>query len=506
MKTPVSQRIVAIVGRPNVGKSALFNRMVGRRLSIVHEEIGVTRDRVVAEASVGGERFTMIDTGGLGMLDGELVTDRIEAGIRGQIDAALSDAHVFLLAVDVMAGLQPLDREVAGLLRQSGRKVFLLANKSDNDDLEKAAVDFSDLGFPVFPVSALHNRGFEPLLKELLSVLPEEEPVTVAEPVRVAVVGRPNAGKSSYLNRILNEERLIVSDVPGTTRDTVELPFSIGEGEQARHYLLTDTAGLRHIRRASTAVEKFSVIRAERAIERADVVVLMLDAQKGPSRQDKRIASIIQEARKGCLILVNKWDLAEGKVTQREYLESFRAELPFLAHVPVLFVSAHNGYQIRKSVDAIDEVAAAVTSTLTTGTLNRVLRDAMEKVGPPLVKGKRFKLLYATQLGMRPIRIGLFCNDRAALSPSYEAYLIGRLRRAYPLDGAPVIFVLKAREPRKSDQAVVSGPSLRRGAGKPKSGKKAEKSERPVRIRRGAKRALGKDEEAPIRSRRSKKR
>lgn len=481
MSTVFTERVVAIAGRPNVGKSAIFNRIVGRRLSIVHEEVGVTRDRVSAEADVRGRKFELIDTGGLGFLDGETTRDGIEKGIRDQVAAALEDAKVIILVVDITAGMQPLDREVARVFRESGRPVFVAVNKCDNDTVQASADEFAELAFPLFPVSALHNRGFDALLQHVVEALPDEEPVTRENPLRVAVVGKPNAGKSSYLNRILDEERLIVSDIAGTTRDSVELPFTIGEGEEARHYLLVDTAGLRHIRRASTAVEYYSVLRSQKAIERADVVVMMLDAEQGPTRQDKRIASMILKAQKGCVILVNKWDLARGKVKQKEYLDAIREAVPFLNFVPVLFVSAKDGSNIAKSIEVIDEVAASITQTLTTGVLNRVLQDAYAKVQPPAVRNRRFKFYYATQIGVRPIRIAMFVNDTKFLTQPYLAYLINQLRAAYDLDGAPVDLILKAK-PAQREPASTSAP--RKPAAK-RPARAAKPEEKPRRRRRG---------------------
>ena len=473
--------MVALVGRPNVGKSTLFNRLTGTRTAIVEDLPGTTRDRIYGESDWNGVGFIVIDTGGLGFIDGETTRDGIERGIRDQVAAGLEDARVILFVVDGTAGLQPLDQEVARLFRESGRPVFLAVNKCDNDEVEKHAVEFEELAFPVFPVSALHNRGFEPLLDAVVAALPDEVPLTRADPLRVAVVGKPNAGKSSYLNRILQEDRLIVSDVAGTTRDSVELPFTIGEGEDARHYLLVDTAGLRHVRRTSTAVEFFSVMRSRRAIERADVVVMMMDAEEGPSRQDKRIASMILENKKGCLILVNKWDLAAGKVKQKDYLKAIRDTLPFLSFVPVLFISAKEGANVRQSIVAIDKVAGAITQTLTTGVLNRILKDAYEKVQPPIVRNQRFKFYYATQIGVRPIRLSLFVNNVKSLTQAYQSYLLNQLRLAYDLAGAPIDLIFKSKPITRSGMEV--DPAVKKRPAKKPARKPAKKA-----ASRGAKR------------------
>jgi len=357
MEKTESKRIVAIVGRPNVGKSALFNRLVQRRVSIVHEEEGVTRDRVACEANWNGTRFELIDTGGLGHFDKEVSDDQIVAGTEAQAEIAIADASFIIFVVDLAAGLAPLDEEVARILHRSGRTVVIAANKADNPGRDANAYEFDLLGFPVFPVSALHNRGVNALMEELVPQLPHEENPTEKKPLRVAVVGRPNAGKSSYINRLLRDERVIVSDIPGTTRDSIEIPFMIGKGETARHYQLIDTAGVQRETRSKSAVDWFSNLRTDKSIERADVVVLMLDAETGPTTRDKKVAAKVIDAQKGCLMLVNKWDLAEAadqKITQTQYLPALRNNLPFMGFAPILFVSAKSGYNIKRSIEAID--------------------------------------------------------------------------------------------------------------------------------------------------------
>ena len=279
MEVHDTNRIVAIVGRPNVGKSALFNRIVGRRISIVHEQVGVTRDRVSAEAEHNGHRFELIDTGGLGHFDKQVADDVITASTEAQAEIAIADAGLILFVVDITAGLVPLDEEVAQLLHRSGRPVLLLANKADNPHREDQIIDFDGLGFPAFPVSAIQNRGIELLLNWITQQLPEIKNQSAENPLRVAIVGRPNTGKSSYINRLLRSDRVIVSDLPGTTRDSIEIPFTIGSGPSARHYQLIDTAGVQKDTRSRGAVDWFSNLRTEKSIERADVVVLMIDAK-----------------------------------------------------------------------------------------------------------------------------------------------------------------------------------------------------------------------------------
>ncbi|MFC1497859.1 ribosome biogenesis GTPase Der [Verrucomicrobiota bacterium] len=438
------QRNVVIVGRPNVGKSAIFNRLAGRRIAIVHEQSGVTRDRLMREVSWEDERFELIDTGGVCNMDRAVISDAIEAGIRGQVNAALEDAAVAMFVVDITSDIVALDEEVANILRISGCATVVAVNKADSPDKDELASEFEKFGFPVFPVSALHNRGFAPLMDAVVDALPETENVTIANPLKVAVVGRPNVGKSSYVNRLLRDDRVIVSDTPGTTRDSIDVPFTVGKGDQARHYLLIDTAGLRRRGKAEDAVERYSSFRAEQSIENADVTVLLLDAVQGPTAQDKKIAASIIKNEKGCVILVNKWDLA-GSMTQRKYGPAVCKVMPFMGHCPVVFASAKTGYNVRRTIEAIDHVAAQVQGSLPTGILNRTIIDACEKVHPPAIKGKQLKTYYATQVGVQPLRIRLFVNNPKLIRNAYRTYLIKSLRKKFGLEGAPVILQFRAR-------------------------------------------------------------
>ena len=452
--TPAA-RVVVIVGRPNVGKSALFNRLAGRRVAIVHSESGVTRDRLMREVEWGAERFELIDTGGVCNIDGARVADQIEVGIRQQVDTALGDASVAILVVDLTAGVVPMDEEVAGILRQSGCPTFVAANKADTPPRDAAADEFEAFGFPVFPVSALHDRGVGELMEAVVDKLPAAENATIKHPLKVAIVGRPNVGKSSLFNRLLRSDRVIVSNVPGTTRDSIDVPFSVGQGDQARHYMLIDTAGIRRVGKIDTSVERFSRFRAEASIARADVVVLVMDALASPTAMDKKIAALVLEHQKGCLLLVNKWDLSE--VTQRQTGPRLAKEIPFMGHCPVVFASSKTGYNIRRSVDAIDHVAAQVQTPLPTGILNRAILDAYERVHPPAVKGRRLKIFYSTQVGTAPLRIRLFVNDPRGVAPAYRDYLVRKLREAFGLEGAPVL--LQFRERTRDDGK--SSPSRR---------------------------------------------
>lgn len=443
----VPRRMAAIVGRPNVGKSALFNRLVGRRLAIVHEESGVTRDRLSAEGHWRNERFELIDTGGISLMDQAAPSDLITAGISRQVDVAIADASVTILTVDITAGLQPMDREVALLLRRSNRTVVVAANKADNPELDIDANDFASLGFPVFPVSALHNRGIDELMEAVIKELPEAGVDTAAAPLRVAVVGRPNVGKSSYINRLLRSDRVIVSNIPGTTRDSIEIPFTVGSGPQARHYQLIDTAGMRRKGKIKDTVERFSLMRAEKSIDRADVAVLMLDAVQGPTSMDKSIASLIIEKRKGIVLAINKWDQAKDTdVTQRAYTKAIAETVPFLGFAPLVYLSALDGMNIRKSIEIIDRVAAQVDLQMGTGLLNRVLHDAFVRVQPTLRAGRRLKMYYATQVGTRPLRIRLFVNDPTLITDSYQSYITRILRETFGLEGAPLILQFRGKK------------------------------------------------------------
>jgi GTP-binding protein len=446
MEKEPKKRMIAIVGRPNVGKSALFNRIVGRRVSIVHEQEGVTRDRVVCETEWNEQKFELIDTGGLGTIDSRSTEDVIVNRTNEQVEVAIEDAAVIIFVTDLTAGVLPMDEEVARLLHRADRPVFIAANKADTASRDDAADDFETLGFPIFPVSALHNRGIDVLMEAALPELPPGENRTERNPLRVAVVGRPNSGKSSYINRLLKGDRVIVSDIPGTTRDSIEIPFTIGSGPQARHYLLIDTAGVNRRNRKSGAIEHYSNMRAEESINNADIVVLLMDASEGPKLQDKKLAAKIMEARKGCVLMVNKWDLTdETDVTQTKYEPALRKEMPFLDFAPLIFTSAESGYNVKRSIDIIDYVAAQVQTQLTTGVLNRVLQDALQRNTPPIVKGRPLKVYYATQSGTKPIFLKLFVNNTLRATDTYKRYLVNQLRKAFGLEGAPVILKLVPR-------------------------------------------------------------
>ncbi len=474
------RRVVAIVGRPNVGKSAIFNRIAGKRIAIVHDESGVTRDRLMRPVTWGDEAFDLIDTGGVNLaaVDNK---NAIDSGVVEQAKAALDDAAVAILVVDVQVGITPVDEEVARMVRKAGVPCLLAVNKCDLPRHESQVHDFAKLGFELFAVSAQHDRGFEKLMSRVIPFLPDIKEESVENPLKVAIVGRPNAGKSSYINRLLKQVRLIVSDVAGTTRDSIEVPFSIGKGDHVRHYKLIDTAGMRHVHRIDNAVERFSLFRSEKAIKEADVVVLVLDASVGPTIQDKHIAAIIAKERKSCVVLINKWDMAhdnpDSEVTETKYEPEFRKAMPFFYFCPIVFVSAKSGYNVRHSVDVIDEVAANTKVKLSTGLLNRAIIAAAERIQPPSSGRKHFKIFYATQTGTAPIRIRLFVNDAKIPGANYTSYLIRSLRESFGLEGVPIIidYYNRAKKDKNAGKTSSESASVANSGDSEESPKKRRK-------------------------------
>lgn len=449
-------RVVAIVGRPNVGKSALFNRIARQRIAIVFDQPGVTRDRVAREVEANGQRFMLVDTGGLAFDRTPGSDDPLAAETRQQAALAVTDAAVCLVVVDARAGVTPLDEEVLKRVRESGVPCAIVANKCDAETDDARADEFVRFGMPVLPCSAEHGRGIAEIVAFATAKLPPPDAdAGAARPLRVAVVGRPNAGKSSYINRLLNAERVIVSDIPGTTRDCVDVPFTIGSGPTARRYVLVDTAGMKkHTQMSKTSVDNFSLFRSEKAIEEADVVLLVMESELGPTKQDMRIAGKILDAHRACVILMNKWDLAHEKdMKEAEATKVLRHMMPFLSFAPVVFCSAKSGYNVRRTVDAIDAVASSVQARLPTGVLNRTIETATKKTLAPMVRGKRLKVYYGLQVGNDPLTIRLFVNDPKLVTDAYRSYLEKALRARFGLEGAPIRMFLKARS-RKDGAAL----------------------------------------------------
>lgn len=456
--TPTLQHsvpILAIVGRPNVGKSALFNRIIGRRMAIVHEEAGVTRDRVSAMAQWQDKAFEVVDTGGIAFMDEEKTSDVIAAATRRQAEVAIELANVLVLVVDVTAGVTPLDMEIARRLRASGKKIFLAVNKVDNEQRAPGVSEFSELGFAqVFPIAAVHGLGVSALLEAATAEFapaptPETMPAT-----RIAIVGRPNAGKSSLINCILQGERTIVSEIPGTTRDSVDVPFT----RAGTRFVLVDTAGLRHRRKITSSVDQFGLMRAERSIRECDVAVLVLDAVDGVTKQDKNIGGQIAEAGRACVILVNKWDLATAeeqkarpkkKTFREEYLEALRRELFFLDWASVLFVSAKSGRGVNELFGEVAKIEQELAKRADTPQLNKLLIRAVDSYPPPRVHGKRLKIFYAFQKPTRPPTITMFVNDAGSLSPHYRRFLTDRIRGVWGFAGCPVVLECRQRQREK---------------------------------------------------------
>ena len=440
--------VVSLVGRPNTGKSALFNRIAKKRVAIVFDQPGVTRDRVTREVEIENRRVMLVDTGGIAF-DKRVTHDPLDDETKNQAALAVEDSAVCVIVVDTREGITPLDSEVIKRVRESGVKCMIAANKCDTPDDDWRAAEFERFGLPVYAVSAEHGRGVDALVKSVVASLPPAvADESAAKPLRVAVVGRPNAGKSSYINRLLNAPRVIVSEIAGTTRDAVEVPFTIGSGPEARHYMLVDTAGMKpHTKMSKTSVDNFSLFRSEQAIEEADVVLLLLDASMGPTMQDKRIAGKILEANKACVVLLQKWDLAlkAGITDEKKALEALRQMMPFLAFAPVVFCSNKSGYNIRKTVEAIDRAAASASERLPTGMLNRVITTATKKTLSPMIKGRRLKIYYGLQVSTNPQTIRLFVNDPKLVTPAYLAFIDKNLRARFGLEGAPVRIFLKAR-------------------------------------------------------------
>ena len=440
--------VVSLVGRPNTGKSALFNRIAKKRVAIVFDQPGVTRDRVTREVDVLGRKIMLVDTGGIAF-DRSVTNDPLDEETKSQAALAVEDSAVCVVVVDARAGITPLDSEVIQRVRKSGVPCVIAANKCDTPDDDWRALEFERFGLPVFATSAEHGRGVEALVSDVVSKLPpvDEEEENSKRPLRVAIVGRPNAGKSSYVNRLLNAPRVIVSEIAGTTRDAVEVPFTIGSGPEARRYMLVDTAGMKpHTKMSKTSVDNFSLFRSEDAINEADVVLLVMDPVMGPTMQDKRIAGKILDANKACVILMNKWDLAQEEgITETKAVPALRTMMPFLSFAPVVFCSNKSGYNIRRTVDAIDRAAASASERIPTGMLNNVITKATKKTLSPMIKGKRLKIYYGLQVSTNPQTIRLFVNDPKLVTPAYLSYLDKQIRARFGLEGAPLRIFLKAR-------------------------------------------------------------
>lgn len=501
--------IIAIVGRPNVGKSALFNRIAGRRIAIVHDQPGVTRDRITAELEWQGNPFTLIDTGGIGLLRGETSADVIVKAAVDQVDLAIEAAHLIVMVVNVQEGVVPLDEEVAQRLRKSGKTVFVAVNKTDDNKAEAGAGEFTALGFDrLFPVSAIHGLGIPALMTEALKLLPKTPPADPEagpsdqklEVIKLAIVGRPNVGKSSIINAITQSDRVIVSPIPGTTRDSVDVPFEVDTEGVRQRYILIDTAGMRKSRRVNDSVEFFSVKRSEDSIGRSDITVLVVDAESGILEQDKKIADKIVQESKACIVVVNKWDLVEDAVrkareeeirrrnrkdrsertvastmtTLGEFGEWVQEKLFFLDYAPVIFTSALSGFNLERLLEAVRYVASQLKQSIPTGLLNRTLQDAIEQRQPISSSGHHLKFFYATQVRNIPPTFVLFVNRDELFSPQYKKYLSDKLRQAFGYEGCPLLLIPKPR-PKTIDSVRSHRPSFNKSERRPRAAARANR-------------------------------
>ena len=437
----MAKPLVAIVGRPNVGKSMLFNRLVGQRLSIVEDTPGVTRDRLYAECEWCGRKFDMVDTGGI-----EPTTDsEILLFMREQAQIAIDAATVIILVTDLRTGVTAADKDVANMLLRSKKPVVLAVNKADSTGATDLGVyEFYALGLgdPI-PVSAVHGHGTGDLLDECLKYFPaQDEEEEEEDLIRVAIIGKPNVGKSSLVNHILGEKRVIVSDVAGTTRDAVDTVY---ENELGR-YMFIDTAGIRRKSKVDERVEKFSVMRAQLAIERADVCLIMIDARDGVTDQDTKIAGLAHEAGKASIVVVNKWDLVEKETgTMEKMRKDIMRDLSFMSYAPILFISALTGQRTNRLFELINFVNDQSNMRITTGMLNNVLADAQARVQPPTDKGRRLKIYYMTQTGVKPPCFVIFCNSRELFHFSYQRYIENQIRSVFGLEGTPVRIVIRQK-------------------------------------------------------------
>ena len=435
----MSKPVVAVVGRPNVGKSTFFNKVIGRRIAIVEDTPGVTRDRIYAETEWNGIEFAIIDTGGIEP-DSE---DIILSQMRQQAEIAMDTADVILFLVDGKDGLTSADREVANMLRRRGREVILVVNKIDSHKLPDDFYDFYELGLgePI-PISAANMLNFGDLLDEIVNAFPKEQYEEEEDIIKIAVIGKPNVGKSSLINELVGENRVIVSPIAGTTRDSIDTPFE----KDGDRYMLIDTAGIRRKSKVTEDIERYSVIRAVAAIERSDVALLMIDAAEGITEQDKKIAGVAHEAGKGIIVVVNKWDLiAKETNTMRDFKRKIEAEFPFMTYAPSVFISVKDHQRIDNVINMAKYVAETRAMRVPTGQLNALLQDAMMMKQPPSDKGRRLRIYYVTQVGIKPPLFSFKINSRPLMHFSYARYLENKIREGFGFEGTSIKFVFREK-------------------------------------------------------------
>lgn len=437
----MSKPVVAVVGRPNVGKSTFFNYLAGRRISIIEDTPGVTRDRIYAESEWRGKKFTLIDTGGIEAYS----EDYIKQQMVRQAQIAIDTADVIVLMVDIKTGLTAADEDVAVMLRKSAKPVVVAVNKVDSiGQTPPEAYEFYNLGMgEIYPVSSIHGLGMGELLDAIYGYFPEEKhAVDEDDYIKVAVIGKPNSGKSSIINRILGEERVIVSDIPGTTRDAIDT-FYEAEGKK---YMFIDTAGIRRKSRIDEDIEKYSIIRSWTAVDRADVCIIMIDANEGVTEQDTKIAGYAHEQGKASIIAVNKWDtITKETGALEEYRKKVIQSLEFMSYAPIVFISAKTGQRVDRLLELIEYVNNQASFRVQTGMLNDVLNDAIAMVQPPSDKGKRLKIYYMTQVGVKPPSFVIFVNNAELMHYSYSRYLQNTLRNNFGFEGTPIRFTIKEK-------------------------------------------------------------
>lgn len=443
--------VVAIIGRPNVGKSSLFNRIIGRRISIVHEDSGVTRDRVSSFVRLEGKRFILTDTGGLAFFSDDTKIPELDASIRKQVDQVIEEADILIWLLDSQNGLTQIDQGIEQKLREcSNSKIIVAVNKADNQrSAEAAANEFAALSFnrPIL-ISCSHDAGISSLQKELVALLPNNNNGQTTKPeLKIAITGRPNVGKSSLTNALLGEPRVMVSSSAGTTRDAVDIPVEIEVNEEeTAFFTLIDTAGMRRKKQVDSAVEVFSIMRSENAIRRGDIVLLVLDATNFNSAQDRRIARIIEKSNKPCVIVANKWDIAGNNIKMRQLRSEIERSLPFMNYAPIVTVCSLSGYNIQELLSALFELQEQAQLKIPTSVINQFLHDTLARTPPPAEGKKRFKFFYATMVNNPPPRFLLFVNNKKLCRANYRQFLKNQIQNAFfPKSGLPVSIELRSR-------------------------------------------------------------
>ena len=443
----MSKPTVAIIGRPNVGKSTFFNYIVGSRISIVEDTPGVTRDRIYAETNWRGRSFTVVDTAGIEPESDDIIISQM----REQAQIAIEIADVIVFLTDIKQGVTATDEEIAVMLRKSKKPVILVCNKADNMSRDKNDIyEFYNLGMgDVYPVSAANALGIGDVLDAIYEKLPQKNDDEEDERIKVAVIGKPNVGKSSLINKILGENRTIVSNIAGTTRDAIDTEYENNHGK----YVLIDTAGIRRKSKVTESIEKFSIMRTLLAIERADVCLMMIDATEGVTDQDAKIAGEAHEAGKGIIIVVNKWDEYEKETgTLEKYKKDIYAKLSYLSYAPIIFISAKTGQRVEKLFDLINHVNEQNSMRVSTSALNQVINEAIALVQPPTDKGKRLKILYGTQVSTKPPTFVIFVNNKELFHFSYERYLVNQIRKEFGLEGTPIRMIAREKHEKGEEE------------------------------------------------------